>query len=134
VEDLDDQNLAFPHGPYPQMLQDHVKFDRINLYDLRRALPTKDRETKLDKNGCAWGFGKRKTSRAFVRIKPGKGTININGMSMLDYFHLPSQRYRILLPLSLTSYTCLLDLDIWVHGGGTTGQAEAIVPAIAKAL
>ena len=53
---------------------------------------------------------------------------------MLNYFHLPSQRYRILLPLSLTQYTCILDLDIWVHGGGFTGQCEAIVPAIAKAL
>lgn len=28
----------------------------------------------------------------------------------------------------------MLDVDIWVHGGGFTGQPEAIVPAIAKAL
>ena len=34
----------------------------------------------------------------------------------------------------ITQYTCLLDLDIWVHGGGLTGQPEAIVPALAKAL
>ena len=91
-----------PEKPLTDMLNDYVKFDRINLYDFRRALPTKEREAKLDKFGCAWGFGKRKTSRAVVRIKPGRGTININGVNMLDYFHLPSQRYRILLPLSLT--------------------------------
>lgn len=69
-----------------------------------------------------------------VRVKAGKGTINVNGVNMLDYFHQPSQRYRILLPLIVTRYTCILDLDIWTNGGGTTGQCEACVPAIAKAL
>lgn len=34
----------------------------------------------------------------------------------------------------ITQYTCLLDIDIWVHGGGLTGQPESIVPAIAKAI
>lgn len=53
---------------------------------------------------------------------------------MLNYFHNPSQRYRILLPLIITRYTCILDLDIWIRGGGVTGQCEACVPAIAKAL
>jgi len=53
---------------------------------------------------------------------------------MLEYFSIPSQRYRILLPLMITQYTCLLDLDIWVHGGGLSGQPESIVPAIAKAI
>ena len=115
-------------------IYDHVKFDHINLYDFRRALPQKERLPKLDKNGCAWGYGKRKTAKAVARVKPGKGTININGMNILDYFHQPSQRYRMLLPLTITGYTCLLDVDIWVHGGGLTGQPEAIVPALAKAI
>jgi small subunit ribosomal protein S9 len=39
-----------------------------------------------------------------------------------------------MLPLSVTQYTCILDVDIWVHGGGLTGQCESIVPAIAKAI
>jgi small subunit ribosomal protein S9 len=134
AEDMDEGVLNFPEGPFTKEVLDFPKFDRINLYDFRRALPQKDREAKLDSNGAAWGFGKRKTSRAVVRVKPGKGTVNINGMNMLDYFSLPSQRYRILLPLMITQYTCLLDLDIWVHGGGLTGQPEAIVPAVAKAL
>ncbi len=134
AEDIDEGILNFPDGPFTRELTDVPKFDRINLYDFRRALPQKEREAQLDSKGAAWGFGKRKTSRAVVRVKPGKGTVNINGMPMLDYFTLPSQRYRILLPLMITQYTCILDLDIWVHGGGFTGQAESIVPAIAKAL
>jgi ribosomal protein S9 len=126
--------LNFPDGPYTKSLGDIPKFERINLYDFRRALPQKEREAKLDASGAAWGFGKRKTSRAVARVKPGKGIININGMSMLDYFSIPSQRYIILLPLMITQYTCLLDVDIWVHGGGLTGQPESIVPALAKAI
>jgi small subunit ribosomal protein S9 len=94
----------------------------------------KEREAKLDNKGNAWGFGKRKTSRASARVKPGKGIITINGKNMIDYFTVPTQRQKILLPLMVTQYTCLLDVDIWVHGGGLTGQPEAIVPAIAKAI
>ena len=113
--------MNFPTGPNMEMLNDFVKFDRINLFDFRRALPQKDREAKLDKNGCAWGHGKRKSANANVRVKAGKGVININGVNILDYFHLPSQRHKILLPLTLTGYTCILDVDIWVRGGGLTG-------------
>lgn len=39
AEDMDESMLTFPEGPYPTMMTDHVKFDRINLYDFRRALP-----------------------------------------------------------------------------------------------
>ena len=53
---------------------------------------------------------------------------------MLEYFHLPYQRHKMLYPLTMTSYTCLLDVDIKVWGGGITGQCEACIPAIAKAL
>ena len=116
------------------MLHDIPKFDRINIYDFRRALPQKERISNLDHKGCAWGFGKRKRSRAIVRVKPGKGVITINGKNLLDYFYLPSQRYKILLPLYVTQYTCLLDVDMWIYGGGITGQAEAVVPGLSKAI
>lgn len=89
-EDVDEGILNFPEGPFTKHVTDVPKYDRINLYDFRRALPQKEREAKLDSKGAAWGFGKRKTSRAVVRVKPGKGAININGMSMLDYFCTPS--------------------------------------------
>jgi len=81
----------------------------------------KEREAKLDVKGRSWGFGKRKRSKAVARVEPGNGKITVNGEPILNYFHSPSQRYRIMLPLTLTRYTCLLNVDIWVHGGGTTG-------------
>lgn len=44
------------------------------------------------------------------------------------------QRQRILLPLIATHYTCLLDVNIRVWGGGFNGQTEAIIPALSKAI
>ena len=100
---------------------DFTKFDRINLFDFRRTLPEKLREPKLDVRGRAWGYGKRKSSKAIVNVKAGTGKIKVNGKPFVQYFHMPSQRNRILFPLSITSYTCMLDVDIRVRGGGTTG-------------
>ena len=34
----------------------------------------------------------------------------------------------------MTNYTCLLDINLKVWGGGYNGQVEAIIPAIAKAV
>lgn len=34
----------------------------------------------------------------------------------------------------MSSYTCVLDVDLWVKGGGYMGQPGACVPAIAKAV
>lgn len=90
AEDIDEGILNFPDGPYTKSVSDTAKFERINLYDFRRALPQKEREAKLDVSGAAWGFGKRKASRAVVRVKAGKGAITVNGMPMLDYFSIPS--------------------------------------------
>ena len=44
------------------------------------------------------------------------------------------QCQRILLPLMITHYTCLLDVNIRVWGGGYNGQVEAIIPGLAKAI
>jgi len=113
---------------------DNVKFDRINLFDFRRTLPHKEREPTLDTVGKAWGSGKRKNAIAVANVRAGSGKITVNHKPLLQYFLLPSQRQRILLPLTVTQYTCLLDVNITVRGGGTTGQCEACVPAIANAI
>jgi hypothetical protein len=36
---MDEEILNLPDGPYTEHIYDHPKFDRINLYDFRRALP-----------------------------------------------------------------------------------------------
>jgi len=100
---------------------DFTKFDRINLFDFRRTLAQKAREPKLDVKGRAWGMGKRKASVAFANVKAGTGRIIVNGKPFIQYFHQPKQRYLILKPLTVTAYTCMLDVEIRVSGGGTSG-------------
>lgn len=134
AEDMDQTILAVESGDHEVDPNDHVKFDRVSLFDFRRTLPQKEREPKLDNKGRAWGSGKRKNALAVANVYAGSGKVTVNGRPLLQYFLLPSQRQRILLPLIVTHYTCLVDITINVRGGGTTGQCEACVPAIAKAL
>merc|ERR1712166_1118903 len=110
-------------------MEDFAKFNRVNLYDFRRNLRRKERESNIDKNGVAFGFGKRKRSVCYAKVKAGSGKVIINGRPMLEVFLLPRQRYQLILPLTITQYTCLLDVDIVVKGGGLSGQAEACIPA-----
>ena len=51
---------------------------------------------KKDKiNGDALGTGRRKSSVARVRVRPGSGKITINGKSIEDYFVNDQHRYAI---------------------------------------
>lgn len=79
-----------------------TKFDRINIFDFRRTLPQKERIAKLDKMGRAWGSGKRKNAIAVAYVQAGSGKVTINGRPILQYFLMPSQRQRIMIPLSAT--------------------------------
>ena len=47
---------------------------------------------KLDKQGRAYATGKRKDAVARVWIKPGKGTITVNGRALEVYFARPVLR------------------------------------------
>lgn len=42
--------------------------------------------------GYFWGTGRRKTSTARVRLRPGQGAIVVNGRKADDYFHLVHHR------------------------------------------
>ena len=94
----------------------------------------KKRQARIDSKARAYGFGKRKSSSALVRVEPGSGKITINDKPLLQAMFHPAQRHRITLPLVLTYYTCLLDIKIKVWGGGVNGQVEAIIPAMSRAL
>jgi small subunit ribosomal protein S9 len=91
-------------------------------------------ETQTLKEKTYYGMGKRKRAKAWVQIKAGKGIITINGRPFINYFNNSYIRGKILLPLQLTDTIAQLDLNIKVLGGGFTGQTEAIIPAISKAL
>lgn len=44
---------------------------------------------------------------------------------MIDYFRGAFQRSIIIKPLTIGRYTSMLDVDIWVKGGGSISQAKA---------
>ena len=135
AEETDEIAQNFPLSSMEKHdIYDHAKFDRLNLFDFRRNLPMKEREAKIDSKSRAYGFGKRKQSRAIAQVLPGTGVITVNGKPLLRSLFMPMQRQRILTPLSVTNYTCLLDVNLKVWGGGFNGQVEAIIPAISKAI
>jgi small subunit ribosomal protein S9 len=86
------------------------------------------------KNPYTWGTGRRKTSIARVRIKPGSGAIKINKRDLNGYFTRPQDISDVLAPLKATETISSLDVFVNVSGGGITGQSGAIMLGIARAL
>jgi small subunit ribosomal protein S9 len=80
------------------------------------------------------GTGRRKTSVARVRIRPGDGKIRINNRDLEQYFLSVRQRNAVLAPLEQTGKRAQLDVLIRVDGGGITGQADACKLGIARAI
>jgi len=88
----------------------------------------------LDKGGFIWGTGRRKSSVARVRIKPGDGKLLINKRKVDEYFTQPQDRNAVQAPLKALNLTEAFDVFVNVGGGGTTGQAGAVRLGIARAL
>src|SRR3972149_6262279 len=82
----------------------------------------------------ALGTGRRKTSVARVRIRPGDGKLVINERTLEDYFTIEQDRNAVVAPLEHTGVRTSVDVIIRVHGGGSTGQAGARMQGLARAL
>ena len=73
------------------------------------------------------GTGRRKTSVARVRIRPGAGKILINNRDLEAYFCNVRQRNSVVAPLDQTGKRTELDVIVRVHGGGVAGDVGAPV-------
>jgi small subunit ribosomal protein S9 len=80
------------------------------------------------------GTGRRKTSVARVRLRPGTGNIKINNRDLEQFFLSTRQRNAVVAPLEQTGKRGEYDVIILVDGGGITGQADACKLGIARAL
>ena len=78
--------------------------------------------------------GRRKTSVARAYVTKGTGSIVVNGKDYKEYFKTPTLHYMVTQSLNVSNARELWDVKVNVKGGGTTGQAQAIRLAIAKAL
>lgn len=82
-----------------------------------------------------WGTGRRKTAIARVRIVPGTGTVTINGKPGDLYLQFnPKYILGVKAPLETLGLENEYDILVNAHGGGVTGQAEAIRLGVARAL
>lgn len=89
---------------------------------------------KIDKFGTALGTGRRKTAVARVRLKDGTGQVTINGRPLNEYCVTERDRNSVLAPLRATEMFGKVDISARAEGGGPTGQAEAMMLGIARAL
>ena len=80
------------------------------------------------------GTGRRKTSVARVRIVPGDGKITVNGRDYTEYFPRSIYQERVSAPLKVLEAGSRYDVVAHVHGGGPTGQADALRHGITRAL
>ena len=78
--------------------------------------------------------GRRKQAIARVRIKPGAGTITVNGRAFEEYF--PNKLHQQLIndPFKILDLIGSYDVIAKITGGGPSGQAGAMRLAIARSL
>ena len=81
-----------------------------------------------------WGTGRRKCSVASVRIKPGTGTMKVNGHDMEEFFTREDHHVTVLGPLRVTHNQGRFDVFASTKGGGITGQAGAVCLGLSRAL
>ncbi|MDB9312258.1 30S ribosomal protein S9 [Spirulina sp. CS-785/01] len=82
-----------------------------------------------------WGTGRRKSAIARVRLVPGNGQLIVNNRQGEDYFN-QNPRYvgSIRAPLETLGLETEYDILVNAHGGGLTGQSDAVRLGVARAL
>lgn len=80
------------------------------------------------------GIGRRKTSVARVYMNEGDGQITINKKKLEEYFPVRNHQNVVIRPFEIAGVEQKFDVHARVLGGGVTGQAEAIMYGLSKAL
>lgn len=89
---------------------------------------------QLDEFGRAHAVGKRKRAVANISMVKGEGMVMVNGKSFSEYFSREIDRNKIAYPFKVVSQEGQYNVFITTEGGGISGQAEAAMYGIAKAL
>jgi len=80
------------------------------------------------------GTGRRKSAIAEVRLRKGTGKILINDKEYDKYFDTPQDRNTVLAPLEAFKIRDRYDLIVSTYGGGKSGQSDAVVLGLSRAL
>lgn len=108
--------------------------DILNRTAVTTAAAPATQKATPDRGGFIWGTGRRKSSVARIRIRPGSGELKVNDKKVEEYFKLEKDRNAVHAPLNAIGGGKGFDIFITVKGGGTTGQAGAVMQGIARAL
>jgi small subunit ribosomal protein S9 len=81
-----------------------------------------------------WAVGRRKSSTARVRIRPGAGTFLVNGKEMNRFFCNGEHQAVCVSPLKAVERDGKYDVICNVNGGGITGQSGAVAMGLARAV
>lgn len=98
-------------------------------------LPVKPPKVKKEVGPRYYGTGRRKEAVARVWLRPGTGSITVNGRPYLEYFcGRKVLEFQVNRPLAVTQLTDKYDVAAQAQGGGIPGQAGAVTMGIARAL
>ena len=79
-------------------------------------------------------LGRRKAAIARVYVSEGSGNITINNRPLAVYFPSGILQYVVKQPIVKLGVDGKYDIKVNLKGGGSTGQAEALRLAIARAF
>jgi small subunit ribosomal protein S9 len=79
-------------------------------------------------------IGRRKEASARIFLRPGNGTITVNGELADEYFGRDTLMMILRQPLVAAEMSGQWDVYSTTRGGGKSGQADAIKLGIARAL
>ena len=122
-------NLILPEMRSPEVVRTIEKYQRDIDPSLNRPKPI-----LIDEWGRARAVGRRKASSAQVHLVEGEGEVLVNGKTLAEAFARVHDRESVVWALKATDRIDKYNVWARVHGGGTTGQAEALTLGIAKAL
>ncbi|WP_411726293.1 30S ribosomal protein S9 [Methyloglobulus sp.] len=81
-----------------------------------------------------YGTGRRKSAVARVYATKGNGKITVNTKSIEDYFGRKTDQMVSRQPLQCVNMEAIFDVNVFVKGGGPSGQAGAIRHGLTRAL
>jgi small subunit ribosomal protein S9 len=119
---------------HPSLMPDEVVQAMQRYKKANQPGDIKPKPGVIDELGRAKGVGRRKTSSAVAWLVEGEGEALINGKSLSQFFGRLHHRESAVWALKATHRLDKYNLFGLVQGGGSTGQAEALTLAVAKAL
>ncbi|PQO29267.1 30S ribosomal protein S9 [Bremerella cremea] len=120
--------------PQSEDVQEEVAVETTTTTEVAEPAPVKHVKKTDPKTGEHLGTGRRKSSVARVRIKPGSGKIAINDRELSEYFPHEQDQNAVMAPLRDSGYDSKVDVRILVTGGGPTGQSGACRMGLGRAL